>query len=137
MEGADDGGVVSLDGASAVLMCEDGSRKTMMVGTISFYDGEGERQHTIYLAATPEYGKATFLGELGVRGGPREGDVLPAHFVGIADGARGIGNSWSGIPRPRWWTSGMRRSIWARRRRCCTGEIPRRASRGPMRVAMS
>jgi hypothetical protein len=77
----------SLDGTCA-LMCEDGWRETM-VGTISFYDREGERQHTIYLAATPEYGKATFLGRL-------EAEVLHvkacyprARYVGIADGAKG------------------------------------------------
>ena len=52
----------SLDG-TCMLVCEDGWRETM-VGTISFYDRGGERQHTIYLAATPEYGKATFLGRL-------------------------------------------------------------------------
>lgn len=51
---------LSLDG-TCTLMGEDGWRETM-VGTISFYDKEGERQHTIYLAATPEYGKATFWG---------------------------------------------------------------------------
>jgi hypothetical protein len=28
-----------------------------MVGTISLYDAEGERQHTTYIAAAPEYGK--------------------------------------------------------------------------------
>ena len=50
---------LSLDG-TCLLMCEEGWRETM-VGTISFYDRRGERQHTIYLAATPEYGKATFL----------------------------------------------------------------------------
>src|SRR5262249_61945826 len=52
----------SLDGTGA-LMCEDGWREPM-VGTISFYDGEGERQHTLYLAPTPGYGQATFLGRL-------------------------------------------------------------------------
>ena len=51
---------VSLNG-TCMLMGQDGWRKTM-VGTLSFYDMEGERQHTIYLAATPEYGKAKFLG---------------------------------------------------------------------------
>jgi hypothetical protein len=35
-----------------------------MVGTLAFYDRDGERQHTVYLAATPEYGKAKFLGHL-------------------------------------------------------------------------
>ena len=32
-----------------------------MVGTVSLYDAGGERQHTIYIGATPEYGKAIFL----------------------------------------------------------------------------
>ena len=31
---------------------------------LAFYDREGERQHTVYLGATPEYGKAKFLGHL-------------------------------------------------------------------------
>ena len=68
-------------------MCEDGWRETM-VGTISFYDREGERQHTIYMAATPEYGKAKFLG----RWKPRsrvKARYPDADYVGIADGAKG------------------------------------------------
>jgi hypothetical protein len=32
-----------------------------MVGTITLYDDEGERIDTIYLANTPESGKATFF----------------------------------------------------------------------------
>jgi transposase-like protein len=43
---------------TCMLMCEDGWREAM-VGTI--YDGEGECQHTIYLGATPEYGRKRFL----------------------------------------------------------------------------
>ena len=77
----------SLDGTCA-LMCEDGWRETM-VGTISFYDGEGERQHTIYLAATPEYGKATFLGRLEAEVAHVKATYPGAHCVGIADGAKG------------------------------------------------
>src|SRR3954454_4382007 len=50
---------LGLDG-TCLLMCADGWREAM-VGTIGFYDRAGERQHTIYMAATPEYGKATFL----------------------------------------------------------------------------
>ena len=37
----------------------DGYRETMN-GTISFYDKEGERLHTIYSANAPEYGKESF-----------------------------------------------------------------------------
>src|SRR6185437_6548225 len=54
---------IRLDG-TCMLMGEDGRRETM-VGTLSFYDKEGERQHTIHLAAAPEYGKAKFLGRMG------------------------------------------------------------------------
>jgi|tagenome__1003787_1003787.scaffolds.fasta_scaffold20728608_1 hypothetical protein len=78
---------LSLDGTCA-LMCEDGWRETM-VGTISFYDRAGERQHTIYLAATPEYGKATFLGRLEAEVSHVKAKYPGAHYVGIADGAKG------------------------------------------------
>jgi hypothetical protein len=78
---------LSLDGTCA-LMCADGWRETM-VGTISFYDREGERQHTIYLAATPEYGKATFLGRLAAEVSHVKAKYPDAHYVGIADGAKG------------------------------------------------
>jgi hypothetical protein len=78
---------VSLDG-TCMLMCEDGWRETM-VGTISFYDRHGERQHTIYLAATPEYGKATFLGRLEAEVTLAKEKYPKAHYLGIADGAKG------------------------------------------------
>jgi hypothetical protein len=77
----------SLDGTCA-LMCEDGWRETM-VGTISFYDAEGERQHTIYLAATPEYGRATFLGRLEAEVAHVKATYPGVPCVGIADGAKG------------------------------------------------
>jgi hypothetical protein len=76
---------IGLDGTCA-FMAEDGNRQ-VMVGTISLYDREGERQHTIYLAATPEYGKATFYQRLSreidhvVRLYPR------AKLTGVADGS--------------------------------------------------
>ena len=78
--------VVSLDGAM-IPMVDSASYREAMVGTLSFYDGEGERQHTLYLAAAPEYGKQAFLQRL-------EREILRAkqHFpaalyLGIADGA--------------------------------------------------
>ncbi len=37
----------------------EGYRETMC-GTISFYNSDGERLHTIYSACAPEYGKKTF-----------------------------------------------------------------------------
>lgn len=78
---------VSLDG-TCTLMCEDGWREAM-VGTLAFYDAEGERQHTVYLAATPEYGKAKFLGRLEAEIGRARAKCPDAHYVGIADGAKG------------------------------------------------
>ena len=78
---------LGLDG-TCLLMCEDGWREAM-VGTIGFYDKAGERQHTIYMAATPEYGKATFLDRMD-REVERVKAVYPqARYVEIADGARG------------------------------------------------
>ena len=47
---------IGLDG-TCMLLCDDGYRQTM-VGTLAFYDTAGERIHTTYLAAAPEYGKA-------------------------------------------------------------------------------
>src|SRR3954468_22003761 len=46
---------VGVDG-TCMFVVEDGHRQAM-VGSISIFDKEGQRRHTIYLAATPEYGK--------------------------------------------------------------------------------
>ena len=76
-----------MDG-TCLLLCEGGWRETM-VGTIGFYDDQGERQHTIYLGATPEYGKATFLDRM-EREVERVKAAYPqARYVGLADGAQG------------------------------------------------
>jgi len=76
---------IGLDG-TCMLMYEDRYREAM-VGTISLYDAQGERQHTTYIAASPEYGRETFLARM-----EREVDhvrhLFPtAHFQGLADGA--------------------------------------------------
>src|SRR3954470_21233340 len=78
---------IGMDG-TCLLMCEGGWRETM-VGTIGFYDAEGDRQHTIYLAAAPEYGKAKFLDRM-EREIERVKAAYPeARYVGLADGAKG------------------------------------------------
>src|SRR3954469_5072721 len=85
---------LGLDG-TCLLMCEDGWRETM-VGTIGFYDKDGERQHTTYMAATPEYGKATFLDRM-EREVERVKAMYPgARYVGLADGA---GGNWDFLGR--------------------------------------
>lgn len=76
---------VGLDGA-CMMFCEEGYRQAM-VGTISFYDAGGERLHTHYVAAAPEYGKPTFLASMEKeieRIKERFGD---ARYVGVSDGA--------------------------------------------------
>jgi hypothetical protein len=78
---------IGMDG-TCLLMCRGGWRETM-VGTIGLYDSEGQRQQTIYLAATPEYGKATFLDRM-EREVERVKAAYPhARYVGLADGAVG------------------------------------------------
>jgi hypothetical protein len=78
---------IGIDG-TCLLMCEDGWRETM-VGTIGFYDAEGERQQTIDLGATPEYGKAKFLGRMEREIARVKASHPQARYVGLADGAKG------------------------------------------------
>lgn len=76
---------IGLDG-TCMLICEDGYREAM-VGTVSLYDREGERQHTIYLGAAPEYGKKSFLERLEREIERAKNRYPEAKLVGIADGA--------------------------------------------------
>jgi hypothetical protein len=76
---------IGLDG-TCMLLCDEGYRQAM-VGTISLYDKEGERQHTTYIAASPEYGRETFLSRM-----QREVETVKqlypdSHYQGLADGA--------------------------------------------------
>jgi len=76
---------VGLDG-TCMLLLEDGSRQAM-VGSISLFDKEGQRRHTIYVAATPEYGKETFYQRL-AREIEHVRRLYPdAHLTGVADGS--------------------------------------------------
>lgn len=76
---------IGLDG-TCMLLCDTGWREAM-VGTISLYDALGERQHTIYIGATPEYGKASFLERLEREIGRTKARYPQATYLGIADGA--------------------------------------------------
>lgn len=76
---------VGLDG-TCLNMQEDGWREAMC-GTIALFNKKGERMHTIYTAASPEYGKETFLKKLD-REIKRISEKYPkAKIIGIADGA--------------------------------------------------
>jgi len=77
---------VGLDG-TCLLMVEGGFRQTM-VGTIALYDKDGERQHTLYTAAAPEYGKATFLARLTEEVERVKSKFPDAIYLGLADGAK-------------------------------------------------
>jgi hypothetical protein len=81
---------IGMDG-TCLLMCEGGWRETM-VGTIGLYDKAGERQHTIYMAATPEYGKAKFLDRMEREIARVKAAYPRARYVGLADGAKGNWN---------------------------------------------
>jgi hypothetical protein len=77
---------LSLDG-TCMLMHKDGWREAMC-GSIAFYDKQGERLHTIYCSATPEYGKEKFKAKFSreiERVKEKFPDVL---YIGLADGAK-------------------------------------------------
>lgn len=70
---------------------EPGGYREAMTGNISLYNLDGERVHTIYLGATPEYGKAIFLSRLQNEVDKIKNKYPEATYVGIADGAA---NNW-------------------------------------------
>lgn len=76
---------IGLDG-TCMLLCQEGWREAM-VGTIALYDATGERQHTIYIGATPEYGLACFLERLEREITRTKTRSPQATYIGIADGA--------------------------------------------------
>lgn len=78
--------VFSLDGAH-ILMQEDGWREAM-VGTASLYSPAGTRQHTIYLGAAPESGKASFKQRFEKEIEDLKSMYPDALYLGIADGAK-------------------------------------------------
>lgn len=76
---------MSLDGAMVPM--RTGDWREAMVGSLSLYNTEGQRLHSIYLGASPEYGKHEFKQRF-VKEAERVTALYPdAHRVGIADGA--------------------------------------------------
>ncbi len=80
---------ISLDGAY-VLTVNDGYREAM-VGTIALYDNKGDRQDTIYVAASPEYGKETFFNRFEREIISTKERYPDSQTIGVADGAK---NNW-------------------------------------------
>ncbi len=62
-----------------------------MVGTIALYDNKGDRQDTIYVAASPEYGKETFFNRFEREIISTKERYPDAQTIGVADGAK---NNW-------------------------------------------
>ena len=84
---------IGVDG-TCMLLQEDGWR-VAMTGTIAFYDAQGERLHTIYTGATPEYGKEKFHAKF-----RREVERVKAAYpnvpyIGLGDGVQTTGATWS------------------------------------------
>jgi hypothetical protein len=85
MEGKVETVGIGVDG-TCMLLCDKQWREAM-TGTISLYDQDGERQHTIYVGAAPEYGKQTFYERM-TREIFKVKRLYPeARYAGIADGA--------------------------------------------------
>ena len=81
---------VGVDG-TCMLLHEDGWR-VAMAGTIAFYDAQGDRLHTIYAGATPEYGKEKFHAKFR-REVDRVKEAYPhVPYIGLGDGAA---DNWS------------------------------------------
>ena len=76
---------VGVDG-TCMFVVDDGKRQAM-VGSISLYDKDGERHHTIYVAATPQYGKETFYQRM-AREIEHVMELFPqARLTAVADGS--------------------------------------------------
>jgi hypothetical protein len=77
---------LGLDGTCMHLV-DGGGWREAMAGTISMYDGDGERLHTIYLGSAPEYGKEAFLEHLDSAWEKAQKRYPNATTQGLADGA--------------------------------------------------
>ena len=78
--------VMSMDGAM-LLTREDGYREAM-VASISLYDELGDRKHSIYFGASPEYGKSAFKNKFDQEARRIKSAYPSATYLGIADGAK-------------------------------------------------
>lgn len=76
---------VGIDG-TCLLFCEEGYRQAM-AGTLALYDAAGERLHTTYVAAAPEYGKGAFLARMDEQIARFKANYPGARWAGVTDGA--------------------------------------------------
>jgi len=76
---------IGRDGTTMPIRSE-GYREAMN-GTISFYDGEQKRLHTIYMAQAPQYGKLDFNTRFSQEITRIKQQFPDAVYIGLADGA--------------------------------------------------
>ena len=81
---------IGLDGTT-IFLREQGYR-IAMVGTLALYDEAGERLHTTYIGASPEYGKGRFLARMTQEIAHIKQLYPDALYIGLADGAT---DNWS------------------------------------------
>lgn len=89
---------VGVDG-TCMFFCEEGWRQAM-VGTLALYDAEGERLHTLYVAAAPEYGKEAFYEQMDREIARCRRRHPKAHWLGVADGAH---DHWTWLAERTQW----------------------------------
>ena len=75
----------SMDGTTTNMKGE--GWREVMSGTISFYDGQGNRLHTVYVGQSPEYGKETFKKRMSGEIAKVKTLFPELTYVGLADGA--------------------------------------------------
>lgn len=85
---------IGRDGTTTAIIGE-GYRETMC-GTLSFYNGSGERLHTIYTACAPEHGKESFNLVMDMEIAGVKEKYPKVGYIGLADGAR---DNWDYLAR--------------------------------------
>ena len=85
---------ISRDGTTTAILGE-GYRETMC-STISFYNGKGDRMHTIYSACAPEHGKANFDMVMDMEIGRVKEAYPDVAYLGLADGSK---DNWTYLQR--------------------------------------
>lgn len=90
---------VGVDG-TCMLMCKDEGWREVMVGTLALYDETGERLHTTYVAAAPEYGKEIFFERMNKELATVREAYPSARYVGVADGAS---DNWKWLDNNSTW----------------------------------
>lgn len=96
---------VGIDG-TCMFLSNDGWREAL-AGTISLYDEDGERQHTIYIGGAPEYGKATSAGAWRMRSPTSRRSIRRQPGWALPTAPSATGPSLPSIPACRYSTSGM------------------------------